>query len=315
MPLDPGLLPVLVPLALRAGRDEELHLHLLELPHAEDELAGDDLVPEGLADLRDAERQLHAAGLLDVEEVDEDALRRLRAEVDDPGVATDRAELRLEHQVELAHIRPVGRPRLRVLDAQIEDELLHRVEVVRIHGGLEPRIDVVDLSLTADTVAVGGQELLLVEGVAEALLRLGHVLGNLGFDLADVVLDQDVRAVALLAVLVVDQRVVERIDVSRGLPRGGVHENAGVKAHDVLVHPNHRGPPVSLDVVLQLHPELPIVIGGTQSIVDVAGGEHEAVFLGVSNHALEVVVLLGHGQRSGKWEWDRWALHPSGPQK
>ena len=77
-----------------------MHLHLLEFAHAEDELAGDDLVPEGLADLRDAERQLHAAGLLDVEEVDEDALRRLRAEIDDASVATDCAELRLEHQVE-----------------------------------------------------------------------------------------------------------------------------------------------------------------------------------------------------------------------
>ena len=80
VPLDPGLLPVLVPLGLGAWGDEELHLHLLELPHAEDELAGDDLVPEGLADLRDAKRQLHAAGLLDVEEVDENALRRLRTE-------------------------------------------------------------------------------------------------------------------------------------------------------------------------------------------------------------------------------------------
>ena len=291
-----------------------MHLHLLEFAHAEDELAGDDLVPEGLADLRDAKRQLHAAGLLDVEEVDENALRRFGAEVDDAGVATDRTELRLEHQVELAHIRPVGRSGLRILDAEVEDELLHRVEVVGLHGGLEPGIDVVDLPLAADAVAVGREELLLVESVAKALLRLGHILGNLGFDLADVVLDQDVRAVALLAVLVVDQRVVERIDVSRGLPRGRVHENVGVEAHDVLVHPHHRGPPVGLDVVLQLHPELPVVIGSTQSIVDVAGGEHEAVFLGVSNHALELVVLLGHGQR-GRWEGCRWALHPSGPQK
>ena len=66
VPLDSGLLPVLVPLALRARRDEELHLHLLEFTHAEDELAGNDLVPEGLSNLRDAERQLHSTGLLDV---------------------------------------------------------------------------------------------------------------------------------------------------------------------------------------------------------------------------------------------------------
>ena len=42
------------------GADEVLHLHLLELAHPEDEVAGRDLVAERLADLGDAERQLLA---------------------------------------------------------------------------------------------------------------------------------------------------------------------------------------------------------------------------------------------------------------
>ena len=70
-----------------SGRNEVLHLHLLELERAEDEVAGRDLVAERLADLRDAERRLAPGDLGDVLEVDEDALRGLGAEVGvEPGL-------------------------------------------------------------------------------------------------------------------------------------------------------------------------------------------------------------------------------------
>src|SRR5438309_3750266 len=60
MPSEPRLLPLLVE-ARRFGRAREvLHLHLLELARSEDEVARRDLVPEGLPDLRDTERQLLA---------------------------------------------------------------------------------------------------------------------------------------------------------------------------------------------------------------------------------------------------------------
>ena len=65
------------------GRDEELHLHLLELARAEDEVAGRDLVAERLADLRDPERRLLARELQRVLEVEEDALRGLGTQVGD----------------------------------------------------------------------------------------------------------------------------------------------------------------------------------------------------------------------------------------
>ena len=45
--------PVIEPLQILAGLAEEFQLHLLELAHAEDEVAGGDLVAEGLADLCD----------------------------------------------------------------------------------------------------------------------------------------------------------------------------------------------------------------------------------------------------------------------
>src|SRR4030095_2429961 len=52
-PTEALLAPVLVPARRVLGWDEVLHLHLLELASAEDEVPGRDLVAERLADLRD----------------------------------------------------------------------------------------------------------------------------------------------------------------------------------------------------------------------------------------------------------------------
>src|SRR5262249_42758485 len=93
----PGVDPVLEPLFIGAGLDEELQLHLLELAGPEDEVARCDLVPEGLADLADAERDLLARGLNDVLVVDEDALGSLRTQVGQPGLVLGGAEIGAEH--------------------------------------------------------------------------------------------------------------------------------------------------------------------------------------------------------------------------
>src|SRR5699024_3332529 len=85
----------------------ELHLHLLELAGAEDEVAGGDLVAERLADLADAEGRLAPRRRHDVGEVDEDALRRLRAQVVQAGLVLDGAEVGLEHHVEVARLGPL----------------------------------------------------------------------------------------------------------------------------------------------------------------------------------------------------------------
>ncbi len=100
--------PVLVPLRGLVRRDEELHLHLLELAHPEEEVARRDLVAERLADLRDPERRLAARELEDVLEVDEDPLRRLGAEVRRRARVLHRPDLRLEHEVELARLGEVA---------------------------------------------------------------------------------------------------------------------------------------------------------------------------------------------------------------
>ena len=93
--------PLPVPLLVVARLDEELDLHDLELAGAEDEVAGGDLVAEGLADLGDAERELAASGVEDVVEVYEDALCGLGPEVDPVFVGLDGADVGLKHEVEL----------------------------------------------------------------------------------------------------------------------------------------------------------------------------------------------------------------------
>ena len=89
MPLHPNLLPLLEPSELLTRPNKELHLHLLELTHPEDELTGYDLVPEGLSDLCDTERNLHTTRFLDIQEVYEDTLCRLGSQIDCIGPLTD----------------------------------------------------------------------------------------------------------------------------------------------------------------------------------------------------------------------------------
>src|SRR6266508_1847473 len=104
--------PVAEPLPGLVRRDEVLHLHLLELARAEEEVARRDLVAEGLADLRDAERRLPARELEHVLEVDEDALRGLGAEVCESAGLLERAQPRREHEVEGARLGEVALRRL-----------------------------------------------------------------------------------------------------------------------------------------------------------------------------------------------------------
>jgi hypothetical protein len=96
--------PVLVPLLVRARLDEELHLHLLELAGAEDEVARRDLVAERLALLADAERDLLPAGGEHVLVVDEDALGGLRAQEREAALVLDRADVGAQHAVEVARL-------------------------------------------------------------------------------------------------------------------------------------------------------------------------------------------------------------------
>ena len=99
-----AIAPVFVPLPRRVRVAEELDFHLLELARAEREVPRRDLVAEALAHLGDAERHLHAGAVEHVLEVDEDALGGLGAEEGRVFFGPDRADDRLEHQVEFARL-------------------------------------------------------------------------------------------------------------------------------------------------------------------------------------------------------------------
>src|SRR3989344_4504652 len=95
------LLDLIQERALRVlGVYEELELHLLELPGAEEEITRRDLVAEGLPHLSDAERQLHARVVGYKLEVGEHELGGLRPEIGLRGAVLLRADHRREHQVE-----------------------------------------------------------------------------------------------------------------------------------------------------------------------------------------------------------------------
>ena len=81
VPLHAGFLPLVEPLQLRAGANKKLHFHLLELAHAENKLAGNNLIPECFPDLSDAKRNFHATSFLHIQVVDENSLGRFRAKV------------------------------------------------------------------------------------------------------------------------------------------------------------------------------------------------------------------------------------------
>ena len=108
VPAEPLVAPELEPLVGLGRGYEELHLHLFKLARAEDEVAGRNLVAERLADLGNSERRLLARELQHVLEVDEDALRSLGAQIGGRAGILQRADRRLEHQVELACLRQLA---------------------------------------------------------------------------------------------------------------------------------------------------------------------------------------------------------------
>ena len=283
--------PVGKPIQFGARLDEELHFHLFELTHAEDELTGYDLIAEGLTDLCDAEGDLHAAGLLHVEVVDKDALCRFGTEVDGVAAFGRRSHFGLEHEVELTHLCPVARAADGANDLFVEDDLAQSFEVGSVHGHGIALVEGIALLDEFAHAAVGGAEFGFVKRLFEALAALGHFFFDLLVVLGHLVLDEDVGAVAFLGILVVDERIVEGIDVSGSLPDGGVHEDGRVDAHDVLVQQRHGLPPILFDIVFQLHTELTVVVNGAETVVDFTGREHKTVLFAVRYDFLENVFL------------------------
>ena len=294
VPTQTLLTPIVEPLQLLAGTHKELHLHLFEFAHTEDELASHNLVAEGLADLCDAEWDTHAADLLDIQEVHKDALSCLRSQIYIHRRIGAAAHLCLEHEVELTHVGPVLGAAHGIHDLIVHDNLLELGKVVVIHRLLVAGMQLVALLLVLEHARIGLAEHRLVKLVPKPLGSLLAFLVHLLFNLGDLILDEHVGTIALLAVAVVNQGIVECINVARSLPNGRMHEDGAVDAHDILVQQGHRLPPVTLDIVLQLNAVLCIVINRAQAVINLTRGEHKAIFLGVRHDFLENVFLFCH---------------------
>jgi len=214
MPLEAPFFPLSEPFEFFAGAHEELHFHLLELAHAEYELACHNLVSESLAYLSDAEGYAHAACFLHVEVVYEDSMSGFGAEVYVHGTVGGRAHFGFEHEVELAHFRPVLGSRYGANDFFIEDYLAKLVKVVVVHSQREAFVQGIAFGLVFEHASVCGAELGFVEGFAEAFCGFGYLFCDFIIDFCNLVFDEHVGAVALLAVAVVDEGVVEGVDVA-----------------------------------------------------------------------------------------------------
>src|SRR5258708_2660804 len=268
MPFHPGLLPVFIPLFFRAGPDKELHFHLLEFPHPEDELPGYDLIAEGLADLGNPERDLHTAGLLYVEKVHENSLGGLRPQVDFAGFFGDAAQLGGEHEVEFPDIRPVGSAADGAFYFPVFYQLLQAAEIAGSQEAIHFRLEGVSLILIA---------------------RLIQFLYSR--------LDQMVDAISLLTVFIIDHRITEPIDMATGFPGGRVHKNGGIDPYDILVQLRHALPPMILNIFLHLAAILTVIIYSAQPVIDLAGRENKPIFFTMRNDRLESTVIVCHSQQ------------------
>src|SRR5688500_10592188 len=98
---------MLIPLLLCARTNKKLHFHLLKFPHAENELAGYNLIPECFSNLCNAKRNFHSSCFLHVQKVYKNSLCCFRPQINFIGFFTYTSYLSGEHKVELPHICPV----------------------------------------------------------------------------------------------------------------------------------------------------------------------------------------------------------------
>ena len=291
MPFHTRFFPLVEPIELGAGRNEELHFHLLELAHAEDKLARHNFVSECLSYLRDAKRHFHAARFLHVQVVNKDALCRFGAQINLAGGIRQRTHFGREHQVELANVGPILCSADGVYNLLVQDNLFQLFQVRALHGLCIAFVQCVALGLVFQNARIGLAEHGLVEAVAELLGGLSHLFVYLFLVFGNLVFYQHVGTIAFFRVAVVDKWVVESVHVSACFPDGWVHKDGRVDAHDVLVQQHHAFPPILLNVVFQFNAVLSVVVNGSQPIVNVAAGEHEPIFFAVRNYFLENVFL------------------------
>src|SRR5579875_1132321 len=129
IPLFAGANPLLVPFEIApVVGDEIFELRLFEFADPKRKVSGRDLISERLPDLSDTERRSLSSGLVDVLEVDEDPLSRLRTQVRDRSAVLHRSDARLHHEIEVARLRQ--RPAHPAIGTLVERAEMVRPEAV-----------------------------------------------------------------------------------------------------------------------------------------------------------------------------------------
>ena len=138
---------------------------------------------------------------------------------------------------------------------------------------------------------IGLTEHLLIELVAKALTGFVNLLLHLLIVLGKLLLDEHICTIALLGVAIVNKRVVERIHMTTCFPDGRMHKNSRIDTHNIFVEQDHRLPPIFLDIILQFHTILTVVIHCSQTIIDVTTWKNKTIFLAMAYYFFEIVFL------------------------
>ncbi len=248
--------PELVPHKAVFGRAEEFHLHLLELARAENEVARRDFVAEGLADLRDAERNLHARRIDDVFILKEDALRGLGAQIDLGILVLEHADMGFEHKIERARLGE----RARILGVRTDHDGALRFGKLGEWYALSE---------------IEGHQLAAAHLLDHLLGLLGQKFRRIvafqnrhkadGFNVAaflvgDLDANHMIRTVAQLRLAAIDHQIGKAADMARSVPGARMLDDRAVKADDrkrLAVRAERRTfdhvvPPMIAQVVLKL---------------------------------------------------------------
>ena len=192
----------------------------------------------------------------------------------------------------------LGDPERRLLAGELQVVLEVEEDAL---GGLGPQVD--GRALLLDRPDRGLEHQVEVARLGQvAVGRLAGVLGRLAAAGRDV---EVVGAEAQLAGAAVDQRVGEAGQVAARLPRLRVLDDRRVERHDVVALLQHRPPPLALDVVLEQHAVVAVVVARADPAVDLAALEDEPAPLAQRDDLVHGDGVVGHRARDASQRWRR----------
>src|SRR5699024_1174705 len=107
---------------------------------------------------------------------------------------------------------------------------------------------------------VRATELSLIKRITESHGSLGHFFVYLLVNLDKLFFNQHIGTITFFRIAVVNQRIIERVHMSGSLPNSKMHKNSRINSYDVLVQQHHTLPPILLDIILQLHSHLTVIV-------------------------------------------------------